>query len=207
MKKICMIAITFFVAQGWQSLKAVAVSVVVPKQCLVEKASLVLYMLDGFGQQSVGTCRLNEAFATRNILPQDLQIQAQETVDQLHNTIDVTHASQPCDHEIVLHIEFNTDIRVIRVLVVKDSLLADDPFDVLSISVADMSEVEEIDEFDQLSNLVDDIDPIKVNTNSSHSNNSLLTQYSLYAKIYVMMQYKYAQRKMKDFTAWWYKKR
>lgn len=206
MKKLYMIVLSLFTVGSWQSTYAEAVSIVVPKQCLVEKASLVLYLLDGLGKQSVGTCRLDEAFATRNIVPQDLQIQAQETIDQMTNSIDVTHNSQPCDHEIVLHIEFNADVRVVRVLVVKDNLLADDPFDVVSISVTNLQD-SELDEFDDLDALVSDIDPVKVKNNSTDSENSLLTQYALYAKIYMMMQYKYAQRKFKDFTKWLYKKR
>lgn len=207
MKKKVMIFLSFFTIANWQYYNAAAVSVVVPKQCLVEKASLVLYMLDDLGHQQVGTCRLNEDFATRTILSQDVQIKAQESIDQIANSIDVTHTSRVCDNEIVLHIEFNTEMHVVRVLVVKDNLLADDPFNVFSIPVGDLSEVDDHDEFDSLTALVEDVDTKNYDKGRSLSHNSLLTQYSLYAKIFVMMQYKYAQRKMKDFATWLYRKK
>ncbi|MBM17742.1 MAG: hypothetical protein CL947_01580 [Epsilonproteobacteria bacterium] len=204
MKKKFLSVVAAFCIGYWHQTDAEAVSIVVPKQCLVEKASLVLYMLDDLGQPCVGTCRLSETFEQKTILQKDLQIQFQDCIDKVSNSIDVTHTSKPKEHEVLLHIEFQEDMKVMRVLIVKDTLLADNPFDVLSIPVnnVDMPTIQEEDEFDHLSDLVVDIDPVKIKKSAMKYQPQSLHQYALYAKIYVMMQYKYVKRKFQNLAQW-----
>ena len=204
MKKKAMISLAMFFVGGLQLLHAEAVSVVVPKQYLIEKASLVLYMLDGLGHQCVGTCRLDEVFERRNILQQDLLIQESDSLTQLLNSIEITNSSHARDNEVMLHIEFDSDVRVVRILIVKENFSEKDSFDTLSIAVADD---QGLDDFDALSDLIDGIDSSTMRTVATVKQNSSWNQYGLYAKIYCMMQYKQAKRKMKYLTAWLCKKR
>lgn len=194
-----MIFISVFLMSNWQLVQAEAVSVVIPKQYLIEKASLVLYMLDELGNQCIGTCQLNEAFEQRNILQEELRIQRPDILSELSNSIEIVNSSYPRDNDVVLHIEFDNDVRVVRILIVKDNLLADDPFDVLSISIGDENGM---DDFDVLSDMIDGIDSSTMRSVSSIEQDSSLSQYVLYAKIYCMMQYKHVKHKVKDLTAW-----
>ena len=201
-KKINLFVIFFiiFLIDGRQVLYADAVSVIVPKKYLIEKASLVVYILDKLGDQCIGTCQLHEAFEQRNILQQDLFIQKESAMIQLTpDVIELPNFSQPKDNDVVLHIEFDNDIRVLKVLIVKDSLLEDKPFDVISISVG---ECVTTDDFDDLVDLIDGIDSSAMKSNCSVDKNYLLNKYMLYAKIYCMMQYKHAKHKIQDMTAW-----
>lgn len=185
-----------------QLVRAEAVYVVVPKQYLREEASLVLYMLDALGNQCIGTCRLSEVFEQRNIVQQDLCIQSPDELVQLSDSIEITNSSQPRDNEVLLHIEFDSDVRVIRILIVKDNLLADDPFNVVSIAVGDDLFVDEVDEFDSFDCLIEGVDSATIKSAAKATENSALNQYALYAKIYCMMQYKYAKRRVQNLTAW-----
>lgn len=202
MKNKIIIFIAVLCMGNWQYLKTEAVSVVVPKQYLIEKASLVLYMLDEMGNQCVGMCQLNETFEQRTILQEDVRIQQFETLAQLSEfSIEISDCIYSCDNHVVLHIEFDNDIRVVRVLIVKDNLLASDSFDVVSIP----DDLE--DEDDALSNLIEGIDSSAVATTSGAKQDSSLSRYALYAKIYCMMQYKHVTGKMRSLTAWLCKKR
>lgn len=204
MKKKLLVFISVFFINGWHWIDAEAVSVVIPKQYLKEKASLVLYMLDGLGNQCVGTCQLSEAFERRNILQEELRIQKSDGMSQLSESIEIVNSSFPCDNDVVLHIEFDNDIRVIRILIVKDNLLADDPFDVVSINIEQDCD---LDDFDALSDLIDGIDSSTMRSVSLKDQSFSLNQYALCAKIYCIMQYKQAKHKMRDFSSWLLKKK
>lgn len=207
MKKNVIIAMSVFFMTSWQMVYAEAVSVVVPKKYLIEKASLVLYILDESGNQCVGTCQLHEAFEQRNISQRDLCIQREDIVMQLSSdSVEIVHSSQPRDNEVVLHIEFDNDVRVLRILIVKDNLLADDPFDVVTVSIDHDIEEESCDDFDALTDLIDGIDSSSFSMNSDVEKKSLVSQYALYAKIYCMMQYNHARRNVNKLTAWLCKK-
>lgn len=199
MKNKIVVFLSVFLMSSWQLMHADAVSVVIPKQYLIEKASLVLYMLDELGNQCVGTCQLNEAFEQRNILQEELRIQQPDILCELPDSIEIVNSSYPRDNDVVLHIEFDNDVRVVRILIVKDNLLADDPFDILSISIGDDKDA---DDFDVLSDMIDGLDTVTMRSVSSIEQDSSLSQYVLYAKIYCMMQYKHVKHKVKDLTAW-----
>lgn len=204
MKNKLVLFISAFLINGWQFLGAEAVSVVIPKQYLVEKASLVLYMLDGLGNQCVGTCQLNETFEQRNILQEELQIQNLDVLSELSNSIEIVNSSCPCDNDVVLHIEFDKDIRVVRILIVKDSFLADDPFNILSINIG---QERDVDDFDALSDMIDGIDSSVMRSAASVEQGSSLGRYILYAKIYCMMQCKHVKHKTRDIMSWFLRKK
>lgn len=199
MKNKLMVFISAFLISNLQVVQAEAVSVVIPKQYLIEQASLVLYMLDELGNQCIGTCQLHEAFERRNILQEELRIQQPDILSELSNSIEIVNSLHPRDNDVVLHIEFDNDVRVVRILIVKDNLLADNPFDVLSISIGDENS---IDDFDALSDMIDGIDCSTMRSVSSAEQEHSLGQYILYAKIYCMMQYKHVKHKVKDFSTW-----
>lgn len=203
MKKNLIIAAGLLIS-SFNFLIAEALCVAVPKKYLVEEASLVVYMLDALGNQCVGTCRLHESFEQRNIVQKDLCIQRPDSLVQLSDSIEITSWSQPRDNEVLLHIEFDENVQVVRVLIVKDNLLEEDSFDIVSIPVNSSMVVDDVDEF---SNLIDGIDSATVSSSKQDVKSSVFNQYALYAKIYCMMQYKHARRKVRDLTVWLCKKR
>jgi hypothetical protein len=197
---ISVIILLLFLIDGRQALYADALSVVVQKKYLVEKASMVIYMLDESKNQCVGTCQLHEAFEQRNISKQDLFIQKDSAMIQLTpDDIEINDLSQIRENDVVLHIEFDNDIRVLQVLIIKDTLSEDNPFHIISIPVGDCTMA---DDFDVFSDLIDGIDSETLKSNNSSQQTSLITQYMLYAKIYCMMQYKIAQNKLQQVTSW-----
>lgn len=203
MKKSIIIAMYFVFIANWQMCYAEAVSVVVPKKYLIEKASLVLYILDELGNQCIGTCQLHEAFEQRNISQQDLFIQKEDVlIRRSSDSIEIVHSSQPRDNEVVLHIEFDNDVRVLRILIVKDNLLTDESFDVVTVAVDDEMAEDFYDDIDALTDLIDGIDSSALANDSKVGQNSSINNYALYAKIYCMMQYNHARRKVQNLAAW-----
>ena len=186
----------------WQAAQAEAVSFAVPKQCLENKDSLVLLMVDGRGQECVGTCQLHEQLANRVIVKEDLQIKQDSLFGELSDSIDVTNTLHPCDHEVLLHIEFDRELKVLKILVVQDSLFAENPFDVLSIAVQ-----KNTDEVDELSMLLDDVDCDEVIENMPTKQLSRLEEYKLYLEVYIAMQYSSARRKVDNLISWFFEKK
>ncbi len=186
-----------FIFGAWSQLYSEAVSFAVPKQCLIEKASLVLLMLDGLGNECVGMCQLDEEFESRKIVQQDLHMAMDSTFDHYSESIDVTHALQPRDNEVLLHVEFEKNLQILRILLIKDSLLSDDPFNILSISVN--NPVEEFDEFDDLLDGVD----IELVETAPAKKLSKLQKYKLYLELYLAIQYSSAKRKINSLVSWW----
>ncbi len=188
-------------ASGCGQWQAESVCVVVPKQYLQENASLVVYLLDALGNQSIGTCALHEAFEKRIIGKQDLLIQDTDSglVKDAVNSIEISKSSQPCDNEVVLYIDFDAAIQIMRILLVKNNLLADNPFDILSIQVgADSSEEDD----DSLTNLASGVDHSRATHDASGLSKqpTSLEKYALYAQIFCMMQYAHAKHMIQSWV-------
>lgn len=210
MKKVFITLFLAFQMGSWQGLYSESVSFAVPKQSLTNKSSLVLLMLDGLGNQCVGTCQLDEALAFKTICEKDLCIKSEESFQDFPTSIaqseDITYATKSCDNEVVLYFELEPEVQVLRVLVVKGNFFEEEPFNIYSIPLErqTVKEVTQEDE-DELSMLLDaiDIDEAEV---AAHPENSLLQQYSLYAQIFFMMQYEHTKRKVNELVSWWYDK-
>ncbi|MCX5924241.1 MAG: hypothetical protein NTZ68_02370 [Candidatus Dependentiae bacterium] len=181
----------------------------VPKRFLTEKAALVLYMLDESGKPCVGKCRLDLNSASRKISQCELQMTTDQEMSCMCDAIDlkISNPSDPfAEHEVVLCFEFDKSVNVLRTLVVKDTLLEDDPFGVLEFSPSGQETSADDDEFDPLSDLVDGVDASSVATaaQAEANKNSLLTQCALYAEIVALVTYGKAKRAVNDMTTWIY---
>jgi hypothetical protein len=181
----------------------------VPKRFLTEKAALVLYMLDESGRQCVGKCRLDLNSASRKISHRELQITTDQEVYGLCDAIDlkISNPSDPfTEHEVVLCFEFDSSVNLLRTLVMKDTLLEDDPFGVLEFSPSGQVTSSDDEEFDPLSDLVDGVDASSVATSAQADahRNSLLKQYAMYAEIVALVTYGKAKRAVSDMTTWIY---
>lgn len=193
---------------SWQSIYSETVSFVVPKQSLTNKSSLVLLMLDGLGNQCVGTCQLDEALAYKTIRENDLCIKSDDSFQELSTSIaqsqDVTYTPKSCEHEVVLYFELEPELQVLRVLVVKGNFFEEDPFNIYAIPLEKQgmanNQQEEVDELSMLLDTinVDEAEPV------TQQENSLLRQYSLYAQIFFMMQYEHTKRKVNELMSWLY---
>ncbi|MBI2353222.1 hypothetical protein HYV11_03220 [Candidatus Dependentiae bacterium] len=175
-----------------------ALSIAVPRQYLVEKASLVLYMLDGQGNQCVGTCRLDRVLEHQNISQRDLRIQQPDDFSTFSDFIELSDSINPRDNEVLLHIEFDVNIRVLRILLVKSNLLEKDSYDVLSVVTEEGNSFED----DEFSNLIKDVDEAEVVKSIQEPQISLLSKYVLYAKIYCIMQYESIKHYTKNVADW-----
>lgn len=206
MKKVFITLFLAFEVGSWQGLCADTVSFAVPKQSLTNKSSLVLLMLDGLGNQCVGTCQLDEALAFKTIREKDLCMKSENSFQEFSTSIaqseDITYTRKSCDHEVVLYFELEPEIQVLRVLVVKGNFFEDEPFNIFSIPLErQKSQVVRQEEDDELSMLLDAID-IDEAEPVAHSENSLLQQYSLYLQIALMMQYEHTKRKVNELVSW-----
>lgn len=194
------LTIALCVLSCYQQVAAEAISFAVPKQCLADKSSLVLVMRDDYGNECVGTCQLDEQFATRKILKEDLAIRSEAMFSKLPDTIDITQTGKAHEHEIMLHVEFDKDLQVVKVLLIKDNLLADHPFDVISIEVNKLKNVIQEEE-DEFSALLDDVDTDVVDAIEAPKLTTLQT-CKIYLQVAFAMQYSLAKRKMSNLKSW-----
>ena len=199
---------------NWQVVYSEAVTCVVPKQYLVDKASLVLLMLDDLGNQCVGTCQLDETFSHRVIGTNDLCIKQDEMLQDISNSDNITHVSQTCEHDVVLYFDLERELQVLRILVVRGNIFEDNPFNIYSIPLVkqnvtldqDAVVSSDLDDVDDLTSLLSDIDISEaMQTEESLESNSRFKQYSLYVQIYLLIQYEHLRRKMNDIALWFYK--
>ena len=195
--KINKYILMIFAIVYWQGIFTEALSIAVPKESLAEKASLVLVMLDRLGNECVGTCQLSEKFEDRKILKEDLSIQSESVVNQLHDSVDITCSSKICDSQVLLHLDFDRELQVVKVLLVKDNLLADNPFDVVSIAL-NSHQFEE----DDLDALFATVDAEAVAESMPAQTLSRLEMCKLYIQLAWAVQCSYAKRKINNLASW-----
>ena len=170
----------------------------------MQKASLVIYMVDEYGNQFAGKCQLDQDSGSRKIAQSELEITSCADVDHLPSVVDLMISSSALGQEVVLNFEFDKSMAVLRILVVKDTLLEENPFDVISFPVGQHSSVDDADEFDEFSSLVDNVDMAMVETSMKKSKNSrsIFQQYITYAEIFALVQYGKARRAASDVASW-----
>lgn len=182
-------------------------SIGVPQELFDQKSSLIIYMVDLAGNQHVGKCQLDQNNRCRKISQNELEMTTFEAVHNLDTAFDLTASQNDMENVVVLHFEFDNSVRVLQVLVVKETLLEDNPFDVLTLSLANADfeskhhEFEDDPDLDALETFAQNIgnEQIKKSMKENYSKASLFEQYVLYAKIYMMMQYGYVKRTMSSW--------
>ena len=184
----------------------------VPQALLGQDSSLMIYMIDDLGHQHVGKCHIDSHAKYRKILQNELELTTLQEAENFATVIDVTNASETLQQDVViLHFELDSFVKILRILVVKNSFLEENPFDVLTLSVAQDKKFEqnqhsftEFEEDDLLSALVDNMDPQAMEQSLSEQQNtmSLLQQCKLYAEIYMLMQYGRVKRAVHNMSSW-----
>ena len=202
MKKI--ITLLFCLAYSFGSLFAANVFTIgVPQQLFDQKSSLMIYMVDQDGNQSVGKCHL-DGNCDRKILQNQLEMTAPQEEASLDVIVDLMDFQATKQDLILLHFEFEKVVQILRVLVVKNSFLEEDPFDILTFPCGTNvhSQAEFNQDFDPLSDLVDDVDSQAVQRSIQQQEKiSKFKEYMLYVKIYMLMQYHGMKRAMDSWLS------
>ena len=186
----------------------------VPQELLAQHASLVVFMVDASGNQCIGKCQLDSSSMYHKISQEALTLTTWQEADCFDTVVDLM-TSQATDNNVaILHFEFDSAVRILRLLVVKDSLLEENPFDVLTLPINqenfealhhEFNEFEQdTAEFDELSALVSNVDSAVMDKSirKQQRKTSLFEQYMLYAEIYMLMQYGKMKRAMSGVGSW-----
>lgn len=185
-------------------------TIVVPQELLEQKASLIMYMVNESGNQYISKCQLDQGCAYRKISQDELLIATGEDICSLDKATELTPCDLQLDQVAVLHFEFDSEIQLVRVLVFKENLLENNPFDVLTLSVsstvgsqADFTDTVD-DDLDNLFASVESANPQFITDSISRHKGSLFEQYAGYAEIFMIMQYGRVKRAMSNMTGWFY---
>lgn len=188
-------------------LQASCLSVAIPEQLVNQNATLLLYMVDGSGKQSVGKCHLDQNCRFRAILQRELEITSSDVADVLPVSMDLLKSDVAAESAVVICFELDMQVQVFRILVVKSTLLEEDPFDVVSLLVHESVGLHELYAdmaYDELSSLAQTVEQQQDAVTAQYKNNpAWFEQYMLYAKIFMLMQYNKAQRAMRNVSSWW----
>lgn len=187
-------------------------TIAVPQELLDQKSSLIVYMSGPTGP-CVGQCQLDNTLKDRKILQNELKLTTLQTAASFDTVIDLMTQKEASGQDIVvLHFEFDNTIKVLQMLVVKNSFLEENPFDVLTLSVQETEEFDQnhhrfeefSEELDDLAALVRNVDCVAMDASIKKDNkhNSLMNQYMLYAEIYMLMQYGRVKRAMHNMSSW-----
>lgn len=205
MKKISAIVLSVLLIIDMQLL-ASSFHIAVPEKLVEKNVTLLLYMLDGNGNQSVGKCHLDQTIASRVILQQELEMTSYDDI-ALMQTSDLRESDSLDGQAIVVCFELDYEVQIVRILVVKDCLLDADPFDIVSVSFDSLDFNNNLyqDEFDELSCLTETINEQSSQSlaNRCQGDSSWFNQYMAYAKIFMLMQYGKASRAMRGVSSWW----
>ncbi|OGB86331.1 hypothetical protein A3J41_03130 [candidate division TM6 bacterium RIFCSPHIGHO2_12_FULL_38_8] len=194
--------------------QALTFTIAVPQEFLGQDSSLMVYMIDQAGCQHVGKCQVDSCSAKDiQILQNQLEITTLQEAEHFDTVVDLMTRQETLGQDVVmLHFEFDHEIQVLRVLVVKNSFLEDNPFDVLTLSLKEAKEFDQNhhtfkefeDDMDALTKLVDNVDcaVMEQAIQQQDQQASRLKQYMLYAEIYMLMQYGRMKRAMHGVTSW-----
>lgn len=212
MKKIITLICCLLYSYG-ASIFASTFTIQVPQALLGQNSSLMVYMVDDLGQQHIGKCFVDNQLKYRTIVQQELEMTTIQEAESFVHVVDLTNSEQILQQDVViLHFELNTSVRILRILIVKDSFLEENPFDVLTLSVAQNDQFEQnhhsFYEFDttsdDLSLLVDNVDTesLEKSLSDQHDSISFLDKCKLYAEIYMLLQYGKVKRAVNNISSW-----
>ncbi|MBP6892107.1 hypothetical protein KBB68_00855 [Candidatus Babeliales bacterium] len=212
MKKIITLLCCLMYSYGAQ-LRASVFTIEVPQVFLGQDSSLMIYMVDDLGHQHVGKCQIDSHTKYCKILQNELELTTMQEAESFATIVDVTNSSEILQQDVViLHFELDSSMRILRILIVKNFFLEENPFDVLTFSVAQKKDFEQnqhsFNEFeedvDPLFALLDNIDTraIEASMSEQQQTMSLLDQCKLYAEIYMLMQYGRVKRAVNKMSSW-----
>lgn len=185
-------------------------TIMVPQELLEQKASLIMYMVNGSGNQCISRCQLDQGCAYRKISQDELFVATGEDAWSLDKAIELTPSDLQPDQVAVLHFEFDNEFQLVRVLVFKENLLENNPFDVLTLSVSSncVSQADSVDlvedDLDNLFASVESANPQLINNSILRHKGSLFEQYAGYAELFMIAQYGRVKRAMSNMSGWFY---
>lgn len=209
MKKISAILLNIFLMTNLQILTS-SFRITVPEKLVEKNVTLLLYMLDGNGNQSVGKCHLDQSVASRVILQQELEMTSYDDV-ALMQTSDLRETDSLDQQAVVVCFELDYAVEIIRILVVKDCLLDVDPFfDIVAVSFDSLEldpfshgpQTQDDDELSSLTSVINQQSPHDL-AHRCKNDPSWFHQYMAYAKIFMLMQYGKATRAVRGVSSWW----
>lgn len=199
-----MILLTIF------SIESSSFQLIVPEMLVDQQASLLLYLQDQYGNQSVGKCQLTSSCRSRSIFQHELELTTCADAALIDATsVEAMFQQAKNQDSIVVCFEFDETVQVLRILVIKDCLLDSDPFDIVSLPMSsldlDFDVVAQENQIDELAALTESItagDVTELTRNAARQ--AWFEQYMAYAKIFMLMQYGKAQRAMRGMSSWLY---
>lgn len=214
MKKI-IVLLCYVMHMCVSGLIASTFTIEVPQILLEQNSSLMVYMIDQTGHQRVGKCQLDSNSKDRKILQNELEMTTVQEADSLDSVVDLMDSQVSLSQDVViLHFEFDNVVKVLRILVVKNSFLEDEPFDIFTLPLSP-NESKELDQnhhafqefendLDALSALVENVSAQEIQESSQQEDSRLFraNQYMLYAEIYMLMQYGRLKRAVHNMTSW-----
>jgi hypothetical protein len=190
MKKIITLLCCLLYSYGFQ-LEASVLSIAVPEKLLGEQSSLMIFMQDPNGTQMVGRCHLNNETITKKITQNQLQLTTLQEASSFDTIADLTDSVQNACEFVLLEFEHDSSLQVFKILVVKDSFLAENPFDIWTFR-HDFAEFgKDEDELAFLSEIAEGVDVQALEQQSMQDQQkvSMFKQYMVYAQIFMLMQY------------------
>ncbi|MBP7854454.1 hypothetical protein KAZ82_00795 [Candidatus Babeliales bacterium] len=192
-------------------LQACVVSIGVPESLCAENTALMIYFQDVYGKEFIGKCTLSQTSTQQIIAQSDLKITEAANVAHFDTIADVTNISAQSAEVVILHVEIDCTMKVLKILVVQDSFLADTMFDVWTLSLSERNEFEmnnhrfsefenEQDSLDNLTALAELVDTQKLDDSLQHAGQvSTWQKYVVLAEIYMLMQYGRVKRAMQSW--------
>src|SRR3989338_481007 len=117
MKKIITLLSFMLYCYGAPLWAACSFTIKVPQELLAQHASLVVYMVDAFGNQCIGKCQLDSNSVYHKISQDELKLTTLQEANRFDTVIDLM-SSQPTEQNVaILHFEFDSAVRILRLLV------------------------------------------------------------------------------------------
>ncbi len=191
------------------ALQASLFQIAIPQDLVKKNATLLLLVCDNKGQQSFRKCCLGKT-RTYTITQEELEFatENEQTNDVAMEIFAIasTMPDLPYEESIVVCFQLDSQFQVLRVMVLKDCLLDNDPFDIVTLPISSEVEFEqlyeEIQGVDELEKLTNDLEYSDLSNLSQNENKSWIEEYMLYAKIFTAMQY-HKVKKVMDLSGWW----
>ncbi len=189
------------------------ITIGVPTKFFSEQSSLMIYMVDHLGNQSIGTCSLdNKCFSENEVLvsQNDLKIATIQESDESCVLADLLKVQSAEQDLVMVHFEFDHAVRILKMLVVKNSFLEEDPIGIWEISFEPEKKLEinlglsGTDADDFLASLVDDVDTERFDAANEQEPVSWVKRvkkYRAYLEVYMTMQYHRVKRTVGSWLA------
>jgi len=208
MKKQLNFCLFLYVIMSTFLIEASSFQIAVPQDLIKKNATLLLLVRDEKGQQSFRKYRLGNT-KTNTVRQDELEIttESSETsesfIEILPNMSTLLDISS--EEAVVVYFQLDSEYQVLRVMVLKDSLLEDDPFDIVSLPIANEMEFEqfyeEMQDIDELEKLTGRLEHSDLSDLNNSSDIAWFEKYMLYVKIFTTMQYHKVRKAVS--AAWW----